>query len=255
MERRREGLGGVSAARWALGGPDSNTRRPPALLLRPHPARGDPQAEAGPQASGQWTARQCRNTVADRLLRVLVDGEWSLTEKELFRGGDVIEDMRQLARIVVCAVAGAGLSGCLMAPPQPKVSTPPTVASVTQRLSLRGVDYRQAQVSRCELASTGTYKYFELVLELSDQIRIVMAITPYARPGTYPIVSGLHDGTQPVASVMYELPPPSTGGEMEPQTTFWARTGTLTVDTDMRSGTVDASFQGSTTLKGSWRCT
>jgi hypothetical protein len=180
--------------------------------------------------------------------------EWSLTEKEPFRGGDVIEEMRQFARIAACAVAGAVLSGCLMASPQPKASSPPPVASVAQSLSLRGIDYRQAQVSRCNLASTGTYKYFEVVLEFSDQIRIVMAITPYARPGTYPILPGYHDGTQPIASVMYELPPPSTGGEMEPQTTFWARNGTLTVDTSMQSGTVDASFQGSITLKGSWRC-
>jgi len=170
------------------------------------------------------------------------------------RANDVIYDMGRLARIATCTAAAMALSGCLVSSPPPKGAHPPTVASVAQNLSFRGVNYRQAQVPRCGSASAGTYKYFELVLTLPNQVRIVMGISPYAGPETYPIIPGVRAGTQPAASIMYELPPPSTGGETEPQTKFGARSGMLTVDADERTGTVDASFEGSTTLKGSWRC-
>src|SRR5438445_11658399 len=107
--------------------------------------------------------------------------------------------MGRFAGFAACTAAVMALSGCSVSSPPPKGAHPPTVASVAQNLSFRGVNYRQAQVPRSGLASAGTYKYFELVLTLTNQVRIVMGISPYAPKATLDRLRlrGAQDGPQP----------------------------------------------------------
>jgi hypothetical protein len=82
-----------------------------------------------------------------------------------------------------------------------------------------------------------------------------MLISPYSKPAAYPIgPAAAGNDPQPAAFITYQLPQPSHAGEAAPKTRFDAGRGALTLNPDAQSGTVDADFDATVSLKGKWRC-